>query len=88
MTIGTRPDWVDGTQRMMSSQIFLTRYMKEADQAAGVMVDKALGKDEWEIRGIIEEMKGKNMEHLGTEQTVLNVKGGKISWTGLPFLEW
>ena len=88
MTIGTRPDWVDGTQRMMSSQIFLTRYMKEADQAAGVMVDKALGKDEWEIRGIIEEMKGKNMEHLGTEHTVLNVKGGKISWTGLPFLEW
>ncbi len=88
MTIGSKPDWVDGTQRIMTSQVFLTRYMSKADQAAGVMADKSLGDNEWEIRGIIEEMKGKNMEHLGTENTVLNVKAGKIKWTGLPMLKW
>ena len=88
MTIGSRPDWVDGTQRIMTSQVFLTRYMNKADQAAVGQVDKSLKDGEWEIRGIIEEMKGRNMEHLGTEHTILNVKGGKIKWSGLPMLEW
>ncbi len=88
MSIGERPDWVDGTQRVMTSQVFLTRYMKKADQAAGVKADKKLDDGEWEIRGTIEEMKGKNMEQLGSEHVILNVKDGEVTWNGLSDLMW
>ncbi len=88
MTIGQRPDWVDGTQRIVNAQIFLNRYMNKPDPAAGVKADKSLSDGEWEIRGIVEEMKGKNMELLGKEFVVLNVKGGKVSWNGIKELQW
>lgn len=88
MNIGERPDWVDGTQRMMNQQIFLTRYMKKADAAAGVKSDKSLKDGEWAVRGIIEEMKGKNMELLGSEHTILSVSNGKVEWKGIPDLKW
>ena len=86
MSVGERPDWVDGTQRMMNQQIFLTRYMKKGDQAAGVKSDKTLKDGEWVVKACIEEMKGKNMEYVGTTHTILTVKSGKVEWTGLPFL--
>ena len=86
MTVGDRPDWDKGTMRKFSQQIFLNRYMKKADVAAGVKGDKKLGEGEWAIRGTIEEMKGKNMEYVGTTHTILSVKDGKVEWTGLPFL--
>jgi len=88
MTIGQRPDWVDGTQRIVNAQIFLNRYMNKPDAAAGVKADKNLSDGEWEIRGVVEEMKGKNMELLGKEFVVLNVKGGKVSWNGIKDLQW
>ena len=88
MTIGQRPDWVDGTQRIVNAQIFLNRYMNKPDPAAGVKADKSLSDGEWEIRGVVEEMKGKNMELLGKEFVVLNVKGGKVSWNGIKELQW
>jgi len=88
MTVGERPDWEKGTMRMFSQQIFLTRYMKKADEAAGVKGDSSLGEEEWVVKAEIEEMKGKNMEHLGTSHTVLSVNKGKVTWTGLPMLQW
>ncbi len=88
MTVGHKADWVDGTQRVMNAQVFLNRYMKKPDPAAGVLGDKSLGDNEWEIRGVVEEMKGKNMELLGKEFTVLNVNNGKVSWNGIPDLTW
>ena len=36
MKIGEKVDWVDGTQRIVSQQIWLARYRKKADDAAGV----------------------------------------------------
>jgi hypothetical protein len=86
MTVGDRPDWDKGTMRKFSQQIFLNRYMKKADIAAGVKGDKTLADGEWAIKGTIEEMKGKNMEYVGSTHTILSVKGGKVEWTGLPFL--
>ena len=86
MSVGERPDWEKGTMRRFSQQIFLGRYMKKADPAAGVKGDKTLTDDEWVIRATIEEMKGKNMEFVGTTHDILRVKGGEVSWTGLPFL--
>ncbi len=86
MTVGDRPDWDKGTMRKFSQQIFLNRYMKKADVAAGVKGDKTLADGEWAIKGTIEEMKGKNMEYVGTTHTILTVKSGKVEWTGLPFL--
>tara|TARA_R110000751_G_scaffold109345_4_gene206428 strand:+ start:1938 stop:2885 length:948 start_codon:yes stop_codon:yes gene_type:complete len=86
MTVGDRPDWDKGTMRKFSQQIFLNRYMKKADIAAGVKGDKALAEGEWSVRGTLEEMKGKNMEYVGTTHTILSVKDGNVTWTGLPFL--
>ena len=86
MTVGDRPDWDKGTMRKFSQQIFLNRYMKKADVAAGVKGDKTLADGEWAIKGTIEEMKGKNMEYVGTTHTILTVKSGKVEWTELPFL--
>ena len=86
MTVGAKPDWVDGTQRLFSQQIFLARYMKEGDPAAGVSEDKSLANEEWVIRATIEEMKGKGSEHIGSTHDILNVKKGKATWNGLPDL--
>ena len=87
MKVGEVVDWIDGTQRFVSQQIFLKRYTKKGDKAAGVEADKSLGEDEWVIRASVEEMKGRNMEHLGKTYDVMSVKGGKVKWNGLP-LRW
>jgi hypothetical protein len=86
MTIGARPDWVDGTQRLFSQQIFLERCMKVADPAAGVTGDSSLDEGEWVIKATVEEMKGKGSEHVGSTHTILRVKNGSAEWTGLPDL--
>jgi hypothetical protein len=87
MKVGEKVDWVDGTQRFVSQQVWLKRYTKKGDKAAGVEADKTLGDNEFAIRAKIEEMKGRNMEHLGKTFEVLNVKDSKVEWNGLP-LEW
>lgn len=87
MKVGEKVDWVDGTQRFVSQQVWLKRYTKKGDKAAGVEADKTLGDNEFAIRAKIEEMKGRNMEHLGKTFEVLNVKDSKVTWNGLP-LEW
>lgn len=86
MTVGAKPDWVDGTQRIFSQQIFLERYMKKGDPAAGVSEDKSLDQGEWVVRGTIEEMKGKGSEHIGQTYDILHVKNNKATWNGLPDL--
>ena len=84
--IGEKVDWVDGTQRIVSQQIFLGRYMKKEDDAAGVRGDDSLDDGVWEIRATIEEMKGKGSEHVGSTHTILQVKDGNVQWNGLPDL--
>ena len=86
MTVGERPDWDKGTMRRFSQQIFLNRFMKKADPAAGVKGDRKLADKEWVVKATIEEMKGKYIEYVGTTHTILNVKDGKVTWFGLPFL--
>ena len=86
MTVGAKPDWVDGTQRLFSQQVFLARYMKQGDPAAGVTEDTSLAEGEWVVRATIEEMKGKGSEHIGSTHDILNVKKGKATWSGLPDL--
>jgi hypothetical protein len=86
MAVGERPDWEKGTMRKFTQQIFLSRYMKKADIAAGVKGDKSLAPDEWVVRGTIEEMKGSHMEHVGSRHDVLRVKNGKVTWYGMDFL--
>ena len=88
MSVGERPEWEKGTMRLFSQQIFLSRYMKKADPAAGVKADKTMADGEWSIRATVEEMKGKNMEHLGQTFDVLTVKKGDVKWNGLPMLKW
>ena len=87
MTVGEKVDWVKGTQRLVSQQVWLKRYTKKGDRAAGVEADKSLGDGDWVVRGTIEEMKGRNMEHLGKTYDILEVRGNKVKWHGLPF-EW
>ena len=87
MKVGEKVEWANGTQRFVSQQIFLRRYTKKGDKSAGVEADKALKDGEFAIRAKIEEMKGRNMEHLGKTYEVLNVDGGKVTWNGLP-LDW
>ena len=87
MKIGEKVDWANGTQRFVSQQVWLKRYTKKGDKAAGVEADKSLSDNEFAIRATIEEMKGRNMEHLGKTFEVLNVKDSKVTWNGLP-LEW
>ena len=87
MKVGEIVDWIDGTQRFVSQQIFLRRYTKKGDKAAGVEADKSLAEDEFVIRASVEEMKGRNMEHLGKTYDVMSVKNGKVKWNGLP-LRW
>ena len=86
-TIGQKVDWVEGTQRYASQQLWLTRYTQKGDRAAGVKADSSLAEGDWVVKCRVEEMKGRNMEHLGKEYTVLEVTGGKPTWNGLPF-DW
>jgi len=85
MKIGEVVDWVDGTQRFVSQQILLRRYTKKGDKTAGVEADKKLGDDDFVIRATINEMKGRNMEHLGKQYDLMSVINGKVTWDGLPF---
>jgi len=86
MTVGERPDWEKGTMRRFSQQIFLSRFMKKADTAAGVKGDRTLSEGEWCVKATIEEMKGRFIEFVGQTHTILTVKDGKATWFGLPFL--
>lgn len=88
MKIGEKVDWVDGTQRIVSQQIFMARYRNKADDASGVKGDDSLDDNEWVVRATIEEMKGRGMELVGTTHDILNIKGGKVKWNGLPKLKW
>lgn len=88
MKIGEKPDWVDGTQRLASQQLFMGRYQKKGDSSAGVYADKTLKDDEWVVKAKIEEIKGKGMELVGQERTILRVQGGKVEFTGLEELRW
>ena len=86
MTVGERPEWDKGTMRRFSQQIFLNRFMKKADPAAGVKRDRKLAENQWVVKATIEEMKGKFIEYVGQTHTLLDVKDGKATWFGLPFL--
>jgi hypothetical protein len=88
MKIGEKADWVDGTQRLWAQQIWLGRFQKKGDAAAGVQSDKSLADDEWVIRAEVQEIKGRGMDLLGSEHTILTVKGGKVDWKGIPALRW
>lgn len=85
MKIGEIVDWVEGTQRFVSQQIMLRRYTKKGDKTAGVEADKSLNEGDFIIRATVNEMKGRNMEHLGKRYDVMSVKAGDVSWEGLPF---
>jgi hypothetical protein len=88
MKIGEKVDWVDGTQRLVSQQIFLARYRNKADEAAGVSGDDTLKENEWVVRATVEEMKGRGMELVGTTHDILNIKDGKVKWNGIKDLKW
>jgi hypothetical protein len=88
MKIGEKVDWVDGTQRLVSQQIFLARYRNKADEAAGVYGDDTLKENEWVVRATVEEMKGRGMELVGTTHDILNIKDGKVKWNGIKDLKW
>ena len=88
MKIGEKPDWVDGTQRLASQQLFMGRYQKKGDSSAGVYADKTLADGEFAIKARIEEIKGKGMDLVGQEKTVLKVKDGKVTFTGIEELRW
>tara|TARA_R110001606_G_scaffold394342_1_gene565164 strand:+ start:188 stop:1120 length:933 start_codon:yes stop_codon:yes gene_type:complete len=88
MKTGERPEWEKGSMRLFSQQLFLGRYMKKPDSAAGVKGDKTMADGEWSIRATVEEMKGRNMEFLGQTFDVLTVKKGDVQWNGLPMLKW
>tara|TARA_R110000822_G_scaffold27401_6_gene81845 strand:+ start:1696 stop:2628 length:933 start_codon:yes stop_codon:yes gene_type:complete len=85
MKVGEIVDWIEGTQRFVSQQIFLRRYTKKGDKAAGVDADKTLGEGDFVIRATVNEMKGRNMEHLGKQYDLMAVVNSKVTWHGLPF---
>ena len=88
MKVGEKPEWENGTKRLFSQQIWLTRYSQKGDIAAGVAADSSLSAGEWVIRASITEMKGHHQEYLGTKHDVLRIKDGQVEWSGLPFLNW
>ena len=63
-----------------------SRFMKKADPAAGVEGDRNLQDGEWVVRATIEEMKGNNIEKVGSKHDVLRVKAGKVEFFGLPWM--
>ena len=88
MKIGEKPEWVDGTQRLASQQLFMGRYQKNADSSAGIYADKTLAVGEWVIKAKIEEVKGKGMELVGQERVMLRVHEGEVTFTGIEELRW
>ena len=88
MKVGEKPEWENGTKRLFSQQIWLTRYSQKGDIAAGVASDPSLSDGEWVIRATITEMKGHHQDYLGTTHDVLRIKDGQVEWSGLPFLNW
>jgi hypothetical protein len=88
MKVGEKPDWVEGTQRIMSQQLFMGRYQKRADSSAGVYADNTLSDGEFAIKARIEEVKGQGMDLIGQDRTVLTVKNGEVVWSGIPELRW
>jgi len=86
--VGETPEWENGTKRLFSQQVWLTRYSKKGDLAAGVKKDDSLNSNEWVVRATISEMKGLHQEYLGTTHDVLSVNDGEVTWYGLPFLHW
>ena len=88
MKIGERPEWEKGTMRLFSQQIFLGRFMRKADAAAGVKAYPKLKDGDWAIKATLEEIKGKHMEFVGETHEILSVKDGKVKWSGLPMLNW
>ena len=87
MTVGHRPEWEKGTMRKFSQQIFLSRYQKKADLAAGVEGDRNLKDDEWVVRAKIEEMKGQHIEKVGSVHDIARIKDGKFEFIGLEWLK-
>ena len=88
MKVGEQVDWVDGTQRLVSQQIFLSRYMNKSDDAAGVKGDSSLAENEWVVRATIEEMKGRGMELVGATHDILTIKNKEVTWSGIQELRW
>ena len=86
MTVGHRPEWEKGTMRKFSQQIFLSRYMKKADMAAGVEGDRNLKDGEWVVRAKIEEMKGQHIERVGSVHDIARISNGKFEFIGLEWL--
>ena len=87
MTVGHRPEWEKGTMRKFSQQIFLSRYQKKADLAAGVEGDRTLKDDEWVVRAKVEEMKGEHIEKVGSIHDIARIKDGKFEFVGLEWLK-
>ncbi len=87
MTVGHRPEWEKGTMRKFSQQIFLSRYMKKADMAAGVEGDRNLKDGEWVVRAKIEEMKGQHIERVGSVHDIARISDGKFEFIGLEWLK-
>ena len=87
MTVGFRPEWEKGTMRKFSQQIFLNRYMKKADPAAGVEGDRTLNDGEWVVRATVEEMKGQHIEKVGSVHDVARIRDGKFEFIGLEWLK-
>jgi len=87
MTVGHRPEWEKGTMRKFSQQIFLARYQKKADLAAGVEGDRNLKDNEWVVRAKIEEMKGQHIEKVGSVHDVARISDGKFEFIGLEWLK-
>lgn len=87
MTVGHRPEWEKGTMRKFSQQIFLSRYQKKADLAAGVEGDRNLKDDEWVVRAKIEEMKGQHIEKVGSVHDIARIRDGKFEFIGLEWLK-
>ena len=86
-TVGHRPEWEKGTMRKFSQQIFLSRYQKKADLAAGVEGDRTLKDDEWVVRAKVEEMKGEHIEKVGSIHDIARIKDGKFEFVGLEWLK-
>ena len=87
MTVGHRPEWEKGTMRKFSQQIFLSRYMKKADMAAGIEGDRTLNEKEWVVRAKIEEMKGSHIEKVGSIYDVARIADGKFNFIGLDWMK-
>ena len=73
--------------RKFSQQIFLSRYMKKPDMAAGVEGDRSLKDGEWVVRAKVEEMKGEHIERVGSVYDIARISDGKFNFIGLEWLK-